>query len=194
MMAGFVIVILLMGGAYLLGACPFSLWIGAKALHRDIRQFGDGNPGASNVFRAGGKGWEVAAIVADIVKGIPVILLAELCLGFTGPVLFLIAFCAVLGHAFSPFLNFRGGKALAVFGGTLFALQQWDIVICMALLFSIGFLLIGSDSWIVIIGSIGAMMMLAIAESDQWALAFMAAVTFLFVIKNYHELRILPNM
>lgn len=49
--------------AFWLGACPFSVWIGRWFLDKDIREYGDGNPGAINVFRAGG---QVKSMVASI--------------------------------------------------------------------------------------------------------------------------------
>ncbi|MCX5994213.1 MAG: glycerol-3-phosphate acyltransferase, partial [Chloroflexi bacterium] len=146
------IVVLLAVAAFFLGACPFSLWIGRAKLRKDIREFGDGNPGASNVFKAGGRVWGVMALMADILKGMPFILTAEYILGYAQPVGYVIAICAVLGHAYSPFLGLRGGKALAVFGGTLLALGRWDIIICLVILFFIGFLFINNDAWTVMCG------------------------------------------
>jgi glycerol-3-phosphate acyltransferase PlsY len=51
------------------GALPFSIWIGQLALNADIRRYWDGNPGATNVLRAGGKGWALLAAVLDMLKG-----------------------------------------------------------------------------------------------------------------------------
>ncbi len=55
--------------AFFCGSLPFSVWLGKLALRKDIRQFGDANPGAANVFRAGSKGWGAIAILLDILKG-----------------------------------------------------------------------------------------------------------------------------
>ncbi|MDD5313586.1 MAG: glycerol-3-phosphate acyltransferase, partial [Dehalococcoidia bacterium] len=63
------LLILLSVLSFLLGACPFSVWIGKLALKTDIRLYGDGNPGAYNVFRAGGRFWGVVCMLADILKG-----------------------------------------------------------------------------------------------------------------------------
>ena len=62
--------------AFWLGACPFSLWVGKWLLGKDIRNYGDGNPGAVNVFRAGGRKAFVLAMFLDIGKGIPFVFLS----------------------------------------------------------------------------------------------------------------------
>ncbi|HQP09669.1 MAG TPA: glycerol-3-phosphate acyltransferase, partial [Anaerolineaceae bacterium] len=54
--------------AFLFGSLPFSLWLGKLSLKVDVRQYGDGNPGAANVFRAGGKGIGLLAIILDVTK------------------------------------------------------------------------------------------------------------------------------
>ena len=55
--------------SFIIGALPFSVWIGKVALKVDIRQYGDKNPGATNVLRAGGYGWFFVALMRDIRKG-----------------------------------------------------------------------------------------------------------------------------
>ena len=63
--------------AFGLGACPFSLWVGRWFLGRDIRNYGDGNPGAVNVFRAGGRKAGLLAVLLDVAKGVPFVWLAH---------------------------------------------------------------------------------------------------------------------
>ena len=103
--------VLLALGAFLLGACPFSVILGRWFLKKDIREYGDGNPGAANVFRAGGHKLGYLAVFLDVVKGVPFVLLAHTVFGFSNLALIPIGLCAILGHAFSPFLKWRGGKA-----------------------------------------------------------------------------------
>jgi acyl phosphate:glycerol-3-phosphate acyltransferase len=176
-------------GAFLLGACPFSLWIGRLVLHKDIRAYGDGNPGSTNVFKAGGGRWGVLALVADMAKGVPFILLARLGFGFDPPLVYFIAFSAVLGHAFSPFLHFRGGKALAVFAGTLFGLMQWDMIISIAFLLILGFLFIDNDAWIVVLSGTGGFAIAMWMHADVWEIAFVGCATILFIFKHFRDLR-----
>jgi glycerol-3-phosphate acyltransferase PlsY len=63
--------------AFWLGACPFSVWIGRWVLGKDIRDYGDGNPGAANVFRAGGRKSGCLAVILDTTKGVPFVALAH---------------------------------------------------------------------------------------------------------------------
>jgi acyl phosphate:glycerol-3-phosphate acyltransferase len=176
--------------AFILGACPFSVWIGKLALHKDITKYGDSNPGSSNVFRAGSKKWGIVAVVLDMGKGVPFILIAALVFGLAQPSLYFIAFAAVLGHAYSPFLGFRGGKALAVFGGALFGLQQWDVIVCMVILLILGFLFIGNDSWTTMIATVGTLIVLLFIRADFWEIVFIGGVTTLFLIKHFRDLGI----
>ena len=105
---------LLAVSAFWLGACPFSVWIGQWLLGKDIRDYGDGNPGATNVFRAGGRKSGCLAIILDAAKGVPFVLLAHLFFGLSIIAVMAVALSAILGHAFSPLLRFRGGKSIAV--------------------------------------------------------------------------------
>ncbi|TVP94937.1 MAG: hypothetical protein EA374_05500 [Acholeplasmatales bacterium] len=115
----------LLVGFYLLGAVPFSVWIGRLFLREDIRLRGDGNPGAANVFKTGKIGFGILAMGLDFAKGfVPLFIYGS---GNTVPVLWwiLMAWAPVLGHATSPFLKFKGGKAIAVTFGVWSALTTW---------------------------------------------------------------------
>jgi len=110
--------------AFWLGACPFSVWIGQWLLGKDIRDYGDGNPGAVNVFRAGGRKSGFLAIFLDVAKGVPFVVLAHSFFGLSEAIVLAVALSAILGHAFSPLLHLRGGKSVAVTFGVLLALPQ----------------------------------------------------------------------
>lgn len=183
-----VLVILLATCSFILGGCPFSVWIGRLAMSKDIRQYGDGNPGSYNVFKAGSKKWGVIALLLDIIKGIPFILIGKTVFGIGQPFLYLIALCAVLGHAYSPFLGFRGGKALAVFAGTIFGLTQWDVLISLIVLCLIGFLFIGNDAWTVMLAMGGTLIILLVTHADIWTTVFICCVSILFAVKQFHDL------
>lgn len=102
---------------FFLGALPFSVWIGRFAIRKDIQSYGDGNPGAFNVIRAGGLMWGGLAIFLDIGKGALPVGVAASILGLTDWALIIAAIAPIFGHAFSPFLGFKGGKAIATSGG-----------------------------------------------------------------------------
>lgn len=113
--------------AYLLGAIPFGLLI-ARAKGVDIRTVGSGNIGATNVFRALGKGWGILAFTCDALKGfVPASvlpLLARKLWAFDdGAVLPLVcASLAIAGHNWPVYLRFKGGKGVATSVGALIGL------------------------------------------------------------------------
>lgn len=84
----------------------------------DIRQVGSGNSGATNVLRSLGKGPALLVAIFDILKGVLAVLLGRY-LGLSAEWAALCGILAVLGHNFSPFLGFRGGKGVATSFGTV---------------------------------------------------------------------------
>jgi len=120
-------------GAFLLGAIPFS-WILARLFGGlDIRTVGSGNVGATNVARSLGYGIGVAALLLDAAKGVAAVLMARLLFGDEAVTAQAAAGgLAVLGHNFTPFLGFRGGKGVATGAGVLGTLSPLVLVICLA--------------------------------------------------------------
>ncbi len=184
---------LLMIFAFCLGACPFSLWIGKLLLGKDIRDYGDGNPGAINVFKAGGRKSGYLAISFELAKAIPFIVLARSLFGLPEIIIAAVALSAILGHAFSPLLRLKGGKALAVTFGTFLAIPLHDVFIVFALLMFIGFLLIENDSWIVILGATGSLIYLTITRGSSWESLFMLCVLLLLIVKHFSSLQTIPR-
>lgn len=113
---------------FVLGSIPFGFLI-ARANGVDIRAVGSGNIGATNVFRVLGKGPAAAVFVLDVLKGLIPALLARKMVG-TQEAAFLCGFSAILGHSFSPFLGFKGGKGIATGLGML--LGATPLVACSA--------------------------------------------------------------
>ena len=106
--------------SFFFGAIPFGLVVSRLFFRRDLRAEGSGNIGAANALRSLGKGGAVAVLVLDALKGaLPVI--AGRALGSEALAL-AAAFAAILGHCFSPFLNFRGGKGVATNLGAVLAI------------------------------------------------------------------------
>ena len=147
--------LLLSLAAFGLASVPFSLLIGRWFLHEDIRNYGDGNPGAANVFKAGGLKSGILAVILDVAKGVPFMLLAYMIFDLPMPALVAVGVSAVLGHAYSPFLGWHGGKAIAVTFGVLLAFPQKELLLAFIACMVFGFLFIESDSWIVVIGAAG---------------------------------------
>jgi len=126
----FVAVILL---GYLVGAIPFGLLIGRRSAKVDVRQYGSGKIGATNVLRSAGKKAAFLVLILDLLKGALVVVFAGLIVGdeyliignFAFGVLVaqsLAALAAILGHNWSVFLKFKGGRGVATFMGGLIAL------------------------------------------------------------------------
>jgi len=119
--------------AYLIGATPTSYIAGRLGKGIDLREHGSHNLGATNVYRVLGWTYAIPVGVIDMVKGaVPVAILGP---WSNGPAWFTVALglAAVLGHIFSPYVRFRGGKGVATAAGTFLALVPLAIVISLAL-------------------------------------------------------------
>jgi glycerol-3-phosphate acyltransferase PlsY len=118
--------------AYLAGSFPTAYLVG-RAKGVDLGRMGSGNYGATNVFRNLGRGPASLALVVDVAKGfLPVELLPRWLSpsGLTpGTFAVLLAVAAVLGHVFSIFLRFRGGKGVGTAAGAFLALSPWAILL-----------------------------------------------------------------
>jgi acyl-phosphate glycerol 3-phosphate acyltransferase len=99
--------------AYLMGALPTAYLVGLRLSGIDIRRHGSRNPGALNAYRQFGKVAGLLVLAVDTVKGALAIFIGQR-LGAPDYALYLSAVAATLGHNFSPFLHFRGGKGAAV--------------------------------------------------------------------------------
>jgi len=184
---------LLAVSAFWLGACPFSVWIGHWFLGRDIRNYGDGNPGAANVFRAGGRKLGCLAVVFDIAKGVPFVALAYSFFEFSDVVVMTVALSAILGHTFSPLLRLRGGKSIAVTFGVLLALPQHEMLIAFAVFMFLGFLFIESDAWTAMLGPAGSLAYLATIGASPVESLFMLCVLVVFGVKQFGDLKNVPR-
>ena len=105
---------------FLLGSIPFGLLLTRAAGLGDIRSIGSGNIGATNVLRTGNKKLAAAVLLLDALKGVVAVLLSAT-LGPLAAVL--AALGAVLGHMFTPWLRFKGGKGVATTFGVLWGLN-----------------------------------------------------------------------
>ncbi len=125
--------------SFLLGAVPFS-WLLVWWLRGvDLRTVGSGNPGATNAIRVVGAKWGGLAMALDVGKGLAAVLLVP---GFAGiPMVgWLPAVCgcaAILGNVFSPFLRFKGGKAVATAGGVFLGLAPYATLVTAVIFFSL---------------------------------------------------------
>ncbi len=114
--------------SYLLGSIPFAVVISRLMGLQDPRSFGSGNPGATNVLRTGNKKAAVLTLFGDAFKGWLAVVLAAYISQQLGLSVAVVAACAVaafIGHVYSLFLKFKGGKGVATALGVLLALEPW---------------------------------------------------------------------
>lgn len=118
--------------SYLIGAIPFSYIAGKTLKGIDLRQHGSGNLGASNCFRIMGPRVALVVLLLDVAKGFFPVFFAgriqwETGAAGVGSHWFAVAamFASILGHLFSPYLKFRGGKGIATSAGAFLALSPW---------------------------------------------------------------------
>lgn len=106
--------------AYLMGSIPTAYWY-AKYFHGiDIREHGSGNVGATNSLRVIGKKAGIIVLIFDLLKGLSPVLLSRY-LGFSEEETFLVGITSILGHIWSIFANFKGGKGIATSLGVILA-------------------------------------------------------------------------
>lgn len=106
--------------AYLAGSIPFGLILFKLAGKGDVRKSGSGNIGATNVMRSGGKALGIATLLLDALKGFVPVFCARQA-NWAPEAVSLIALAAVLGHIYTPWLKFQGGKGVATALGVVLA-------------------------------------------------------------------------
>ncbi len=146
--------------SYLIGAIPFSFII-AKANKVNIFEAGSGNPGASNVLRTVGKKAGILAYFCDIGKGMVAIAIAyNIMKGdiYMSPTLVICAIAVIIGHMYSIFLKFRGGKGVAAGCGVMLMLCPISILSALVFFF-IGLVL---SKKVIAVGSTCAAIMLPV--------------------------------
>ena len=117
--------------AYLVGATPTSHWVGRGIYGVDLRKVGSGNLGATNTFRV--LGWKAAlpVVLVDVAKGwLPAWLFPALD-SVASPAVWTLVYggAAILGHVFSVWVAFRGGKGVATSGGVFLAIAPWAVLL-----------------------------------------------------------------
>ena len=123
--------------AYLIGSIPTSVWISKAIFNIDIRDYGSGNPGATNTFRVLGSKWGSIVMIVDVTKGIiatslyifiPYYLTNELA---RTNFMIVLGMASVIGHIFPIWAGFRGGKGVATILGMALAIQPIVALLCL---------------------------------------------------------------
>ena len=103
--------------AYLSGALPWSVWLSRLFCGADPRSHADGNPGAANAFRIGGWRLGISVLLLDFFKAFIPVVVGQWILQLPDSQMFWLGLMPTLGHAFSIFLGFRGGRAIVTLFG-----------------------------------------------------------------------------
>lgn len=173
--------------SYLCGAIPFSYLITKKFKNIDIRQCGSKNPGATNVFRTVSKPLGILTFILDCLKGFITVSFASY---FNGSLYFIlaVALVTILGHIFTVFLNFKGGKGVAVGCGIFLALNPLATTVCF-----IVFLIVVAVSKYVSLGSIVAAIMLPVNlfvfKSEKELVIFSSVIVVIVLIRHISNIK-----
>ncbi len=137
--------------AYLLGSLNSGVLISRLAFREDIRNYGSGNAGTTNMMRTYGKKFAVITLLGDVLKAAAAVWLGYLFSGYNGG--FVAFFFCVVGHAYPVFFGFKGGKGVACTAAAILCLQPAVFLILLAL-----FVLIVLFTRYISLGSVMCMM------------------------------------
>jgi glycerol-3-phosphate acyltransferase PlsY len=184
--------------AYLLGSIPFGLILVRIFRKQDIRQQGSGNIGATNVMRSGSKGLGAATFLLDAAKGFVAVLFAWQIALHTHQTQLqaqnlaaTAALCAILGHIYTVWLNFKGGKGVATGLGVFLGIAPLSALIAL-----LAFVIVFSLSRYVSLASIVAALVFplsALLRHHERLTPFMVAVVILLpliiIVKHHANIR-----
>lgn len=123
--------------AYLIGSIPTAVWVSRYFFDIDIREYGSGNAGATNVYRVLGPKWGTRVMIIDMLKGIIAVKLALLLPEYADNETNLqnlqtgLGLAAVVGHIFPIWADFKGGKGVATLFGLVLGISPWTALGCV---------------------------------------------------------------
>jgi glycerol-3-phosphate acyltransferase PlsY len=187
--------VILMAVAYLLGSLPFSVWTGKIFYHKDVRDYGSGNAGATNTWRV--LGWKAGlpVLLLDIGKGFVASFLPLIARTLTPSIamdqewlLWMRILCgsaASLGHIYPLLAGFRGGKAVATLLGVVLGLMPMAAVGSLAV-FMLSLLLFRMVSMGSILAALSLPLMALIMPSQVWQplLIFSVLISILVLVTH----------
>lgn len=173
---------------YFIGGIPFGYLVG-KINKIDIRTVGSGNIGATNVFRTLGKKWGIFVFVCDFFKGFFPTWTAATSVNLNGALpqgsfIILAAIATILGHTFTPFLKFKGGKGVATSAGVLLAMLPKAFGVTAIIWFIVFY-----TSGYVSLASIAASIVLPLStllfyRYDLWLVGFSFLIGVLVIVRH----------
>ncbi len=185
------ITVVLMTMAYILGSIPNAVWIGKAFKGIDVREHGSKNAGSTNAARVLGAKLGIFTLVLDISKGaIPVFLTLllkaqslENMLGISGIDAVLVGICAIVGHSFSIFMKFKGGKAVATTVGVFIVIVPKALLLAAVVFFTV-FALTRYVSLSSITGAASLPILVYLLYRDIPYTVFAGIVAFLIIIRH----------
>ena len=179
--------------AYLIGSVPTAVWVSKYFFFFFIRDYGSGNAGATNTYRVLGYKWGTIVMVVDMLKGFAAVKLAYL-LPFYVVDEFArtnfqigLGLCAVLGHIYPIWAQFRGGKGVATLFGLVLGISPWTALCCIGV-FSLVLFLTRFVSLSSILASLAfPVFILVIFNVDNHAYRIFAVVVALLVILTHQK-------
>ncbi|MBR3654462.1 MAG: glycerol-3-phosphate 1-O-acyltransferase PlsY [Elusimicrobia bacterium] len=178
--------------AYLCGAIPFG-YIIAKVFGKvDIRTIGSGNTGATNVYRSISKPLGVLTLILDLLKGFIPVYCTMVLNPDSSLLIISVAFITIIGHIFTVFLNFKGGKGVATGCGVFLALNPLAILICFLV-----FVMVLAMFRYVSLASIMAAVMLPVSlyflNSMREIVIFASIISILVIVRHIGNIKRLLN-
>jgi len=179
---------------FVIGSFPFSVWLVRWTVHTDVREFGDGNPGAISAWQAGG--WRVGlpVLLLDVIKGALPVTLARFAFGLEGWSIVPVALSPVFGHILSPWLRFRGGKGIAATFGVWSALTYWVVPTTLGLLMAAIMAVQAVQAWTVVIAAAGTLVVLLLIHVEPSLIVTFVLNLVLLVWTHRKELLSTPKL
>ena len=171
--------------AYFFGSMPFGYWIGMLFYKKNILKLGSGNIGTTNTFRVLGTRAGVAVLLLDIFKGSVGALMAYIWGPAPAWTVMVVGLGAILGHTFSMWIGFKGGKAVATSMGVLLMYNPTMFVIAFAIFLTV-ILLTSMVSMASMIG-FTLVTLLSIFWLHDWLLSIIAFALTIFVFYRHRE-------
>lgn len=159
---------------YLLGAIPWSVWLSKRFCSADPRDQPDRNPGAANAFRVGGWRLGVVVLLLDFAKAFLPVAACRL-VGFSGDQLFWLSLMPTLGHSFSIFLRFHGGRGIVAMFGVWAALTLYQASLVMGLTAIVATLFTKNDEARSLSIPLALIAYLLVASYPAWMIVLAAA-------------------
>ena len=167
--------------SYILGSIPFGLIITKIFLNKDIRKVGSGNIGTTNVLRTGKKSLAVITLGLDTLKGYVSVLISLI---YFNDLVFLSGLICFIGHIFPIWLNFKGGKGVAVYLGILIALS-FPLAIVFVVFWLLLALVFKYSSLSSIIGALGVFFYSILTNNNS--LIFFLFIIFIIILFTHRD-------